>query len=98
MAKSIIQEDREHCFVCGRNAHAEYFGLDEHHVFFGPNRKHSEKYGLKVYLCHERCHLYGVHKDADLNRRVQKVVQKRAMQYYKWSVDDFRAIFGRSYI
>lgn len=98
MAKSIIQEDREHCFVCGRNAHAEYFGLDEHHVFFGPNRKKSEKYGLKVYLCHERCHLYGVHKDAELNRRVQKVVQKRAMQYYKWSVEDFRAIFGRSYI
>lgn len=98
MAKSIIQEDREHCFVCGRNARADYFGLDEHHVFFGPNRKLSEKYGLKVYLCHERCHLGGVHKDADLNRRVQKVVQKRAMQYYKWSIDDFRAIFGRNYL
>jgi hypothetical protein len=98
MAKSIIQEDREHCFLCGRNAHADYFGLDEHHVFFGPLRKKSEKYGLKVYLCHDSCHLNGVHKYADKNRQVQKVVQKRAMQYYKWSIEDFRAIFGRSYI
>lgn len=98
MAKSIIQEDREHCFLCGRNAHAEYFGLDEHHVFFGPLRKKSEKYGLKVYLCHDSCHLNGVHKYADKNRQVQKVVQKRAMQYYKWSIEDFRAIFGRSYL
>lgn len=98
MAKSIIQEDRDHCFLCGRNAHADYFGLDEHHVFFGPLRKKSEKYGLKVYLCHDSCHLNGVHKYADKNRQVQKVVQKRAMQYYKWSIDDFRAIFGRSYL
>ena len=98
MAKSIIQEDREHCFLCGRNAHADYFGLDEHHVFFGYNRKKSEKYGLKVYLCHDSCHLNGVHKYADKNRQVQAVVQKRAMQYYGWDVDDFRAIFGRSYL
>ena len=98
MAKSIIQEDREHCFLCGRNASADYFGLDEHHVFFGALRKKSEKYGLKVYLCHDRCHLNGVHKYADMNRQVQKVVQKRAMQHYGWSVDDFRTIFGRSYL
>ena len=98
MAKSIIQENREHCFLCGRNASVDYFGLDEHHVFFGPLRKKSEKYGLKVYLCHDRCHLNGVHKYAEMNRQVQRVVQKRAMQYYKWSVEDFRAIFGRSYL
>jgi hypothetical protein len=56
MAKSIIQEDKAHCFLCGRNASAEYFGLDCHHVFFGPNRKASDKYGLTVYLCHDRYH------------------------------------------
>ena len=91
--KSIIQSEKE-CYISGSKVN-----LHEHHVFYGSGlRKKSEKYGLKVYLCHERCHLYGVHKDAELNRRVQKVVQKRAMQYYKWSVEDFRAIFGRSYI
>lgn len=96
--KSIIQADREHCFICGRNAHAEYFGLDEHHVFFGANRKLSEKYGLKVYICHDRCHLNGVHKNAKLNRAVQAMVQKIAMRYYGWTVEQFREIFGKNYI
>lgn len=96
--KSIIQADREHCFICGRNSHADYWGLDEHHVFGGANRKKSEQYGLKVYICHDRCHLNGVHKDAELNRKVQTIVQKRAMQHYGWSIDDFRNIFGKNYI
>ncbi len=96
--KSIIQADREHCFICGRNAHSDYWGLDEHHVFFGANRKLSERYGLKIYICHNRCHLNGVHKNSVLNGKVQAVVQKRAMQYYGWSIDDFRGIFGKNYI
>lgn len=96
--KSIIQADREHCFICGRNSHADYWGLDEHHVFGGANRKKSEQYGLKVYICHDQCHLNGVHKDANLNRQVQSVVQKRAMQHYGWSIEDFRNIFGKNYI
>lgn len=96
--KSIIQADRGHCFICGRNSNADYFGLDEHHVFFGANRKKSEKYGLKVYICHDSCHLNGVHKSANLNRKVQAVVQKRAMQYYNWTTEDFIRKFGRSYL
>jgi hypothetical protein len=98
MSKSIIQADRSHCFVCGRNANADYGGLDEHHVFFGPKRKLSEKYGLKVYLCHNDCHLNGVHKNAELNRKVQAVVQKRAMQRYGWTTEQFIEIFGKNYI
>lgn len=96
--KSIIQTDREHCFVCGKNANASYHGLDEHHVFFGFNRKKSEKYGLKVYICHDSCHINGIHKNAELNRKVQAIVQKRAMQYYGWTTDDFIGIFGKNYI
>lgn len=98
MANSIIQKDRSVCFICGKNDQADYFGLDEHHVFGASNRKKSEKYGLKVYICHDSCHLNGVHKNAKLNRKVQSVVQKRAMQYYGWSVEDFIGIFGRNYI
>lgn len=98
MMKSIIQADREHCFICGRNNRADYWGLDEHHVYGGALRKKSEQYGLKVYICHDRCHLNGVHKDAGLNRTVQAIVQKRAMQHYGWSIDNFRNIFGRNYI
>ena len=96
--KSIIQEDREHCFICGKNANADYWGLDEHHVYGGANRKMSEKYGLKVYICHDSCHLGGVHKDANLNRSVQAIVQKRAMQYYGWTLQEFIRIFRKNYM
>ena len=98
MAKSIIQEDRSRCYICGKNASADYFGLDEHHVFFGPDRKYSEMYGLKVYICHDSCHLNGVHKDAKLNRSLQRKVQKIAMEHYGWSIEDFRERFGRNYL
>lgn len=100
--KSIIQEDREHCFICGRNAHADFFGLEEHHVFEGYGmRELSEEYGLKVYICGDRCHRNGkdsVHKNAKVARALKKVVQKRAMQHYGWSVQDFIRIFRKNYI
>jgi hypothetical protein len=98
MAKSIIQHDKDKCYLCGKNANADYFGLDEHHVFFGYNRKTSERFGLKVYLCHDSCHLNGVHKDAKLCKALQAKVQKIAMHYYRWDMEAWRAIFGRNYL
>ncbi len=101
MAKSIIQEDREHCFLCGRNARADYFGLEEHHVFEGLGRRGiSEQYGLKVYICGSRCHREGkdsVHKNAKVDRALKKVVQQRAMQYYGWTVEEFIKKFRKNY-
>lgn len=96
--KSIIQEEKTKCYLCGKNASADYFGLDEHHCFPGPNRKVSEKYGLKVYLCHDSCHLNGVHKDAKINRTLQADVQKKAMEYYGWDMETWRSLFGRNYL
>ena len=98
MAKSIIQEDREHCFICGRHKNAEYFGLDEHHVFSSAYRKKSEQYGLKIYICHDRCHLNGVHKDAKLNKSVKAKAQQIAMDHYGWDTESFIKIFGKNYI
>lgn len=62
MAKSIMQMDWDTCYLCGRNRIADPCGLEEHHVFGGANRKFSEKYGLKIHICGERCHRNG--KDA----------------------------------
>ena len=98
MAKSIIQTDKTRCYICGKNAHADYWGLDEHHVFSGANRKKSERYGLKVYICHTSCHLYGVHKNAELNRQLRADAQKKAMEHYGWTTQDFIKIFGKNYI
>ena len=102
MAKSIIQSDKSYCYLCGRNAHAEYFGLDEHHVYGGNGtRQISEKYGLKVYLCHDRCHETGkesVHRNAEVNRVLKARVQKIAMQHYGWSIEDFIRKIGKNYL
>ncbi len=98
MAKSIIQKDRTSCYLCGRNANADYFGLDEHHVFGAANKNKSEHYGLKVYLCHDSCHLNGVHKHANINKALKAEVQEKAMEHYGWSVKEFRKIFGKNYL
>ena len=96
--KSIVQENKENCFICGKNAKSDYWGLDEHHCYGGKNRQLSEKYGLKVYICHNECHLNGVHKNADLDKALKAKVQKIAMEYYKWNTDDFIRIFGKNYL
>lgn len=95
--KSIIQTDRNACYLCGRNSAFE--PLDEHHVFGGLGyRDLSERYGLKVYLHHMSCHLNGVHKDGELAHRLKANVQKKAMEHYGWSVAEFVEIFGKNYI
>lgn len=93
--KSIIQEEKK-CYICGKNGNLD--PLDMHHVYGGAERNNSEKYGLKVWLCHNNCHLNGVHADANLNRKLKAEIQQIAMEYYDWAIEDFRNIFRRSYI
>lgn len=99
MVKSIIQTDKEHCFLCGMNTNLE--PLDEHHIFGGSNRKKSEKYGLKVYLHHRKCHIFGkssVHQNPIIMKELHAIGQIKAMEHYGWTVDEFREIFGRNYL
>jgi hypothetical protein len=96
---SILQKDRTICFLCRRNPCGD--PLDKHHCFFGAMRSKSEKYGLTVYLHHNTCHIFGknaVHKNARINKRLQAYAQKKAMQVYGWSVDDFRSIFRKNHL
>lgn len=96
---SIIQPERTVCFLCGANSNLE--PLDEHHVFGGPYRKLSERYGLKVYLHHSKCHIYGeksAHVNGETAHKLKAFAQKYAMMEYGWSVSEFIKIFGQSYI
>ena len=107
--KSIIQDDKQ-CFVCG-----QYHWLENHHIFFGTaNRKLSEKYGLKVWLCREHHRGdTGVHKNAELSDNLKEIAQKTFEETYKFEdlppkitmtlkCGDMRSvfikIFGKSYI
>lgn len=70
-------------------------------MFGGANRKNSEKYGLKVYLHHSKCHIFGknsVHQNNAINNKLKAIAQRRAMEHYGWDVDTFRSIFGKNYL
>lgn len=97
--ESIIQKDKTHCFICGMNRILE--PLDCHHVFGGANRKKSEEYGLKVYIHHNKCHIFGensVHRNAKVDRALKKLVQEKAMRHYGWTTEEFIRMFGKNYI
>ena len=73
MAKSILQSEKE-CWFCGAQS-----GLEEHHIFAGvANRKISEKYGLKVWLCH-RHHTGdgGAQYNSELGDQLKRVAQEK---------------------
>lgn len=93
MSKPILDTKRGRCWLCQKtNVPTEC-----HHVFNGnPNRKRSEQYGLKIYLC-DSCHKK-IHADQELDDAVKAFMQEHAMMHYGWEVEDFSKIFGKNYI
>ena len=91
--KSVLQTNKE-CFVCGTTS-----DLESHHIFGGTaNRKVSERYGLKVWLCHEH-HTgnKGVHNgNVAVDRYLKELAQRKFEETY--SREKFIETFGRSYL
>jgi len=90
---SIIVHDLDYCIVCGR-PHPH-----KHEVFFGEKqRKHSIEHGLVLPLC------YIHHEGNDgphLNRKTDlhyKEVAQRVWESKCGSREEFRRIFGKSYL
>lgn len=69
---SVLQTEKK-CFYCGDTR-----DLEMHHIFGGADRKVSEKYGLKVWLCN-RHHTgnVGVHFDAEFAQWLHEVGQQK---------------------
>lgn len=98
--KSIIHNKADGtCYLCQllKQDYSRKMALQEHHIIYGRgNRKLSEKYGLKVYLCYEH-HMgrsEGVHfnrKNADL---LKQIAQKAFIRAYPTL--DFMKIFRRN--
>ena len=91
---SIMQDDLSRCYLCGRSDQK----LDRHEVFGASRRDKSKRLGLWVMLCHDRCHLNGVHAHKEMREELQADAQETAMTEYGWSVTDFINKFGKSYI
>ena len=101
MAKSILQEKNGYCFLCGRYKGSGLDSLDEHHVFGGALRDKSEKYGLKVYLHHLTCHENGknaVHQSGEVADKLKAYAQRKAMEHYGWSLDEWMQRFYVNYL
>ena len=95
--QSIMQKEK-YCFLCGATS-GEH--LDRHHVFQSSLRNQSEKYGLWVYLCHDKCHengKYAAHRCAETREKLRRAAQLIAMKEYNWTVDDWRERFYKNYL
>lgn len=92
-AVSVIVEDMEHCYACGR-PHPQI-----HHIFFGvANRKISDRYGYIVPLCRDH-HTgdAGVHFNREFDLHLKKIAQRHFEQHHG-PRNEFRKIFGRSFL
>ena len=74
--------------------------LVRHEVFHGQNRQRSIEYGLYVFLPPEAHNMsdYGVHFNRPFEEYLQTVSQKRAMEHYGWTREDWMRVIGRNYI
>lgn len=91
--KSMIQSEKE-CFVCGTT-----YNLHDHHIIYGTsNRKQSEKYGMKVWLCMEHhTGSGGVHFNRPLDMHLKKIAQEKFESLYGGR-NEFIKVFGKSYL
>ena len=91
--KSVIRDSKE-CYVCQTT-----YNLHDHHIFFGTaNRKQSEKYGMKVWLCQEHhTGSAGVHFNKPLDLHLKKLAQETFEGLYG-DRNEFIRVFGESWI
>lgn len=93
--KSIIDRDMKgQCFICSKTGCTEC-----HHIYGSANRKHSEQYGLTVYLCPE-CHRISdvsAHKNKEVRYTLQRIGQ-RAFETKCGSREQFVKMFGKNYL
>lgn len=90
---SIIQSERR-CYVTGYEGE-----LDRHHVFKGSRRKLSEESGLWVWLRHD-VHMK-LHDHCPPYENLENELKRVAQEAFEASVgtrEEFRAIFGASYL
>ena len=85
------------CWKCGK-----WGQMERHYIFEGvANRKKSEEYGLVVLLCGEECHRNGreaAHRCGETALRLHRWGQRKFMAEQNATEEDFRRVFGKSYL
>lgn len=97
---SIVQVRNGYCYLCGllNQDFTPKQPLHEHHIFGGPNRKLSEEYGLKIYLClaHHTEGPEAAHRNGD-TMELLHIIGQQAFERVYGSRADFIRIFGKNY-
>lgn len=98
MGKSVFKDDSpDRCYLCGKLAKS-YEHYDEHHIFGGPCRKTSDRYGFVVHICRD-CHSL-IH-DAIEGAELRDYLHQKGQILYEerlGSRRDFIRDFIRSYL
>lgn len=89
--KSIIEKNGLECFVCGSMRN-----LQIHHCIHGNKRTLADREGLTVHLC-LACH-HRLHSTGRYDKELKQVAQAAWMMKNHGNADDFRALFGKSYL
>lgn len=87
---SLFTDDLETCITCGKHA------TDINELFRGRNRQNSMKWGLCIPMCRE-CHTF-ITNNNKLENKWKILGQKKCMEHYTMTTEDFISIFGRNYI
>ena len=93
---SILQAEKV-CYITG---YAGEYGLDRHHIFFGPDRNISESNGFWVWLRHDR-HLANSphatpHNDIEVDLWLKRTCQKKYEETH--SREEFMHLIGKNYL
>lgn len=76
-AKSILQEKEDkRCYLCMLEGDDRIQQVEEHHIYFGPNRAVSEANGFKCNLClsHHQTGPDAVHKNREQDLRLKQIL------------------------
>lgn len=95
MKRFSILQDKKECYVCGTTQN-----INTHEVYFGKNRNNSIKWGCCVYLCgkHHNQSYEGVHFNPVLDSELKRTMEKRFLEYYDKSIEEFIEIFKKNYL
>lgn len=93
--QTVLQVEKE-CWFCQTTLY-----LEDHHIFGGPRRKISEKYGLKVWLCHKHhtgSSTESVHRNYLFSLNLKEIAQRYWENNNLGTRQQFVNKFGRNYL
>lgn len=95
MNRFSLLQIKKQCYVCGT-----ILNIHTHEVFYGKNKKKSIEDGCCIYLCdtHHNMSDKGIHFDHSLDLKIKKQMEKKWLEIYNKTIDDFIKRYGRNYL